>query len=98
MAVGTTIVTVEEFLRLQPPRSGHYELHHGEVILMTAPKWGHQRIQDRIVVLLRSNVGDRAYVTKEMSFRPMPEHEVWEADVGLTSIERADVVADDDYL
>jgi Uma2 family endonuclease len=99
MAVETAaLVTMEEFLRLQPPRAGHYELHHGEVILMTAPKWGHQRIQDRLAALLRSLAGDRAYVTKEMSFRPAPEYEVWEADVGLTLTKRADEVADDEYL
>jgi Uma2 family endonuclease len=98
MAVGTALVTVEEFLRLQPPTAGHYELHHGEIILATAPKWGHQRIQDRLAALLRSMAGDRAYVTKEMSFRPAPEFEVWEADVGLTLTERANEVADDEYL
>lgn len=98
MAVETELVTVEEFLRLQPPKAGHYELHHGEIILMTAPKWGHQRIQDRIEAQLQSIAGDRAYVTKEMSFRPAPEYEVWEADVGLTLTERANEVADDEYL
>jgi len=82
MAVEATLVTVEEFLRLQPPKAGQYELHHGEIILVTAPKWGHQRIQDRLAALLRSIAGERAYVTKEMSFRPAPEYEVWEADVG----------------
>src|ERR1035438_2757065 len=65
MAVETALVTVDEFLRLQPPKAGHYELHHGEIVLMTAPKWGHQRIQDRLVALLRSMAGARAYVTKE---------------------------------
>jgi len=98
MAVEATLVTVEEFLRLQPPKAGHYELHHGEIILVTAPKWGHQRIQDRLAALLRSIAGERAYVTKEMSFRPAPEYEVWEADVGLTLAERANEVADDEYL
>ncbi|HUE21886.1 MAG TPA: Uma2 family endonuclease [Bryobacteraceae bacterium] len=98
MAVGTALVTVEEYLRLQPPKAGHYELHHGEIVLMTAPKWGHQRIQDRLTALLRSMAGDRAYVTKEMSFRPAPEYEVWEADVGLALTERANSVADDEYL
>jgi Uma2 family endonuclease len=98
MAVETALVTVEEFVRLEPPRAGHYELHHGEIIHMTAPKWGHQRIQDRIAALLRSAAGDRAYVTKEMSFRPAPEYEVWEAEVGLTLTERANEVADDEYL
>jgi len=89
MAVETALVTVEEFLRLPPPRAGHYELHHGEIILITSLEWGHQRIKDRLVTLLRSMTGDRAYVTKEMSFRPAPEYEVWEADVGLTLAERA---------
>jgi Uma2 family endonuclease len=98
MTVETALVTVEKFSRLQPPRAGHYELHHGEIVLMTAPKWGHQRIQDRLAALLRSLAGDRAYVTKEMSFRPAPEYEVWEADVGLTLAERADAVGDDEYL
>jgi Uma2 family endonuclease len=98
MAVETALVTVDDFLRLQPPKAGHYELHHGEIILMTAPKWGHQRIQDRVAALLRSRAGDRAYVTKEMSFRPAPEYEVWEADVGLALAERANEVADDEYL
>ena len=98
MAVETALVTVEEFSRLQPPLAGHYELHHGEIVHITAPQWGHQRIQDRLVALLRSTAGDRAYVTKEMSFRPAPEYEVWEADVGLTLAERANEVGDDEYL
>jgi Uma2 family endonuclease len=98
MSVASGVVTVEEFARLPAPRAGHYELHHGEVILVTAPKWGHQRIQDRVAALLGSMAGDRAYVTKEMSFRPAAEYEVWEADVGLTLTARASQVADDEYL
>jgi Uma2 family endonuclease len=98
MAVETALVTVEEFLRLEPPKAGHYELHHGEIILVTAPKWGRQRIQDRLAALLRSMAGDQAYVTKEMSFRPAPEYELWESDVGLTLAERANEVGDDEYL
>ena len=33
MAVETALVTVDEFLRLQPPKAGHYELHRGEIVL-----------------------------------------------------------------
>ena len=98
MAVETTLVTVEDYLQLPPPKTGHYELHHGEIVHMTAPKWGHKRIQDRCEKLLLEKVGDRAYVTKEMSFRPTPGYEVWEADVGLVSTERAKGVGDDEYL
>ncbi len=98
MAVETSLLTVEDLLRLPPPKTGHYELHHGEIVHMTTSKWGHQRIQDRLVALLRSVAGERAYVTKEMSFRPAPEYEVWEADVGLAFANRANEVADDEYL
>src|SRR5579863_2074036 len=33
-----------------------------------------------------------------MTFRPLPEHELWRADVGFVLAERADQVGDDEYL
>jgi Uma2 family endonuclease len=38
MTTKTGLVTVEEFLKLPEPREGHYELHHGEVVLVPPPK------------------------------------------------------------
>jgi Uma2 family endonuclease len=60
MAVETALVTVDEFYRLQPPKAGHYELHHGEIILMTALKWGHQRNDISFVTYARSPAIDRS--------------------------------------
>src|SRR5688572_23460994 len=98
MSVQTGLVTVEEFLRLPPPKEGHYELHHGEVVLVPPPKWGHQTIQDRTQMILKRAASDRGVVRMEMAFRPTPEHEVWEADVGFVRAERAASVGPDEYL
>lgn len=98
MSVHTGLVTVEEFSRLQPPQEGHFELHHGEVVLVPPPKWGHQETQDRIQMILKRLVGERGVVRMEMAFRPAPEHEVWQADVGFVRAERAESVGDDEYL
>ncbi len=98
MSVQTGLVTVEEFLKLPPAKGGHYELHHGEVVLVPAPKWGHCRRQDGIRILLRRLVGKRGIVLTEMPYRPTPEHEVWVADVGFVLAEREHNVGDDEYL
>jgi len=98
MSVHTALLSVEEFLKLPEPQEGHIELHHGEVIVMPPPKRGHQRIQDRIMMLLKRLVGDTGVVQMEMAFRPTPEHEVWQADVACVSVERDTATGDDEYL
>lgn len=98
MSVHTGLATVEEFLKLPEPEEGHHELHHGEVVLVPPPKRGHQRIQRRVPMLSAKLAGERAVVEMEMAFRPTPENEVWQADVGYVSSERDDATADDEYL
>jgi Uma2 family endonuclease len=92
------LVTVEELLQLPNPKEGHYELHHGEVVLMPPPKWGHQRIQERIQMAIARVARERGVVMAEMAFRPLPEHEVWQADVGFISTGRAERIQEDEYL
>jgi len=98
MSTQAGLVTVEEFLKLPPAKGGHYELHHGEVILVTAPKWGHHRIQKRVELVLNELIGADGEVSIEVSFQPTPEHEVWVADVAFVRAERINVVGDDEYL
>ena len=98
MSVHPALLSVEEFLKLPEPQEGHIELHHGEVVVMPPPKRGHQRIQDRIMMLLKRLVGDTGVVQMEMAFRPTPEHEVWQADVACVSVERDAATDDDEYL
>jgi Uma2 family endonuclease len=94
----TVLLSVEEFLKLPDPPEGHIELHHGEVVVMPPPKRGHQRIQDRIMMLLKQLTGGRGVVQMEMGFRPTPEHELWQADVACISVERDAATGDDEYL
>ena len=97
MGVSTGLLTVEEFLKLPEPPEGHLELHHGEVVLVPPPKWGHQEIQALIMAIL-IGVARQYKVRMEMAFRPSPEHEVWVADVGMVSAVRAAATGFDDYL
>ena len=98
MSVHAGLLTVEEFLKLPEPKEGHLELHHGEAVVMPPPKKGHQKIQDRIQMLLKRLVGQKGVVRMEMAFRPTPEYEVWQADVGYVSLERDEATGDDEYL
>lgn len=98
MATKTQLMTVEEFSRLAVPAGGNYELHHGEVVFMTYPKWGHEEIQNRIHELLKERAGRQGKVRMEMSFRTLPEHELRRADVGFVRAERARRVEADEYL
>jgi len=93
----TGTMTVEEFLKIPDPKEGHIELHHGEIVEMPPPKKGHQKIQDRLQMLLKRLVSEMV-VRMEMAFRPLPDHEVWQADVGCVSLERDNATGDDDYL
>src|SRR4051812_11603023 len=97
MSTQTGLVTVEEFLKLPPATGGHFELHHGEVVLVPPPKWGHRLLQRTIELLLLRLVGHAGEVLQEMPFRPRAEHEVWAADVGFVRAERA-AVGRDEYL
>jgi|SRR5579862_9043250 len=97
MSVQTGLLTVEAFLKIPDPKEGHNELHHGELVVMPPPKKGHQKIQDRIQMLLKPLVGEMV-VRVEMAFRPVSEHEVWQADVACVSLERDDATGDDEYL
>ena len=98
MAATTGLITVEEFLKLPDPKGGRTELHHGQVVVVPYPKWGHQRLQDRLSILLTGIAGEGYAVRPGKPFRPTPEHELWVADVGCVSRERYDATGEDEYL
>jgi Uma2 family endonuclease len=98
MSTSTALVTVAEFLKLQPPTEGHLELHHGEIVHMPPPKWRHQVLQDRIAALLKERLGDSGVVLTEMAFRADSDFEVWQADVGYVRKDRVADVDPAEYL
>ena len=59
----------------------------------------HTRTQIRLVQLLGAAANPAALgIGKEFPFRPLPEHEVWVADVAVFSLAEWERTSDDDYF
>jgi Uma2 family endonuclease len=95
----TRLMTVEEFRQL-PEDSGpvYHELRHGEVVAVTRPKLKHSLIQRNLRELLSPIAEFGSYVDVEVAFRPLPEHELWVADVAYVSAERFHDADPDDNI
>ena len=88
-ATPTRLITVEEFRQLPEDKGPVYhELHHGEIVTIVRPKLKHSLIQGNLRDLLRKVAEPGSYVEIEMAFRPLPEYELWGADVAYLSAER----------
>ena len=98
MSTHAGLVTVAEFLRLPDPKEGHYELRHGEVVLVPPPKWERHLIQLRIQMSIMSLTRGLGMAGVETPFRPTREHEVWVADVAFIAAGRVEATPQDDYL
>ena len=86
-------ITVEEYARIPAPPNGWYELHHGELVLVTFPDRRHKDLQRRLRDLLTPECNARGYlVDTEYPYRPLPENEVWGADVAAVRSERHEAV------
>lgn len=91
-------MTVEQVRALPDPPGGHYELHHGELVFVSGPKYRHWDIQDRLLDLLKPLAKGHGRVGAEFGFRPRPEHEFWQADVAFISAKRLAAVDPNDNL
>lgn len=98
MATSSALMTVEQFRALPEPTEGYYELHHGVPVLMTRPKHKHWMIQHRLLRLLDPLAAGRGVLGIEFAFRPLPEHELWCADVAYASGDRAEAIDPEDNL
>lgn len=99
MATTTHLMTVEEFSKL-PKDNGpvYHELHHGELVSLSRAKFKHLRIQGKLRDLFRNLAGPGSFIEIEVAYRPLPEHELWVADVAYLSRERHQAVDPDDYI
>jgi Uma2 family endonuclease len=87
MAALPDLITVAQFREL-PEGEGHiYELHHGEVVAVTRPRYWHIYRQNRIKRLLEDKLSNFE-VMVELFFRAVPEFEMRVADVGAVSRRR----------
>jgi Uma2 family endonuclease len=99
MAALTHLMTVEEFRKLPKGAGGvSYELHHGELVTVTRPKLKHSLIQHNTRDLFKTLAEPGGWVLFEMAFRPLPEHELWTADVGYLSRERREQADPEDNI
>jgi Uma2 family endonuclease len=64
------------------------ELRHGEVVAVIRPIYYHYKLQQRLRRLLENLAPEDAEVSTEFAYRPLPEHELWIADVVYISPER----------
>ncbi len=99
MATTTQLMTVEEFSRL-PKDDGpvYHELRHGEVVAVTRAKYKHYTIQRRLRRMLENVSPADSLVDTEFAYRPLPEHELWVADVVYVSAAREQGVDPESYL
>jgi Uma2 family endonuclease len=83
----TALLTVEEFEKIPDPPGGRYELHHGELVQVPPPVKEHANIGRQLWRIL-DRICAGWYVDKEFAFRPLPEYEVWAADVAMVREQR----------
>ena len=82
-------ITVAEYERVPDPPGGRYELHHGELVFVTYPIRQHKALQRRLRKFLEPIAEARGFIVDtEYPYRPIPEHEVWGADVACVREER----------
>lgn len=69
MASLPNLITVAEFLEMPDGGELAYELHHGEVVASTRPKWRHTSLQRKFLRLLEPRMEAFGGVTIELPFR-----------------------------
>ena len=91
-------MTVEQYSAVPDPTGGRYELHHGVLVEVSFPKRRHWEIQRKLTHLLEPLAEGRGVVGTEFAFRPLPEYELWAADVAFISQSRYDSAPEGDWL
>ena len=90
------LLTYEDYARLTPPDSGHFELHNGKIIYMPSPTPNHQdvcgNIYGEIRNFLKKNRIGRVYIAPlDTTFT---ENDTFQPDVLFVSNERLELVTD----
>jgi len=97
MAALPDLITVQQFRRM-PGDGRAYELHHGEVVVVTRPKAKHYNLQRRFVRLLENRLAGFGQVGMEFPYRPVAEFDLRVADVAVVSHPRYDQIDPEDNL
>jgi Uma2 family endonuclease len=98
VSVETQLMTFAEFEKLPDPPAGHYELRHGEMVLVPPRKKIHEKQQRKLFGLLLPRLDHLGFLNEEMPFRAAPECEYWQCDIGFITQERWDADHNDYFL
>jgi len=83
------LLSADEYERTPDPPGGRYELHHGELAFVTYPVRQHKDLQRRLRKMLEVMAEPRGFlVDTDYPYRPLPEGEVWGADVACVAQSR----------
>jgi Uma2 family endonuclease len=85
MATSIHQITKAEFAEMDDPPGGRLQLHHGEVVKVTFPKGPNTLAQNNLVDELKPRARGQGKVIMELPYCPLPEYEVWAADVAFVS-------------
>ena len=91
------MITVAQYRELPDDGVTLYELHHGEVVVVSFPKLWHWLIQNRLVKLLEAKLR-RFLVGMEFAFRAVPEFDLRATDVAAISQDRIAAMSPEDNL
>jgi Uma2 family endonuclease len=97
MATTTGLITVAEFKEIPDPDE-RMQLYHGQVVIVPAPTMRHNRTEGYVRDALKSKLGHLGYINSEVAFRPLPEYEVWIADVAFLSSARDKATPGDEWI
>jgi Uma2 family endonuclease len=97
MAALPDLITVAQYRQLPENDGVMYELHQGEVVVLSRPKSWHWLLQEHLVDLLKPKMpGFR--VGMEFAFRAIPEFDLRAADVAAVSVIRFETMGREDNL
>lgn len=78
------LFTVDEWEQVPNPPGGRYELHHGELVFVSYPVRQHKDLQRLLREMLEPMAKPKGFlVDTEYPYRPLPENEIWGADVAF---------------
>lgn len=97
MAALPDLITVAQYRQLPEDGAAVYELHRGEVVVLSHPKSWHWKMQERLVDLLKPKLR-RFKIGMEFAFRAIPEFDLRAADVAALARARYDAMDPADNL
>ena len=92
------LMTVEEYYDLPLRDDVILELHWGQLVELSRPKYWHVKLQKRVAALLEERSGPEWSIMIEMPFRAVPQYDLRAVDVGAVAKNREDAIGEGDLL